>query len=390
MPPQQFQPPTTATQPQQRRPRSVNAFSLCQASGYVLSGCSQPLLVQWLRGAGLADAKAQLYMWFYYLGPASVLVPMMLGGGGGGGSDRQQHHASTSSWPSSGKLVRRAVGIALFDTASASMNYAGAALAGPLVFAVIYSSVTVWTAVFSRYLLRRRMTVGQWGSVFVVFLGLAVTARDSRTMGNSVWLGCVLVLVGSMMHALTYVLCEAIMTVGTEVLTVTQNTGIQSGVALAVLGLWQLVYTVPNWTEAIAGPLEEAGTTLATALFLLGMFAFCNWVHCITFYTTLIEFPGGATSAGVMKGLQAVLVFLLTHLVFCGRTGGEEMCFSASKLISLLTVAGGVITYGILTQRLEAKELLAMYVPRLGGYESVIGTEDDQIIRDDIEIEAVK
>jgi hypothetical protein len=43
-----------------------------------------------------------------------------------------------------------------------------------------------------------------------------------------------------------------------------------------------------------------------------------NLVHCVTFQLTLKHSPGGATSAGVLKGLQAVMVFVVTSLVFCG------------------------------------------------------------------------
>ena len=75
-----------------------------------------------------------------------------------------------------------------------------------------------------------------------------------------------------------------------------------------------------------------------------------NLVHSITFYHTLAYYPGGATSAGVMKGLQAVLVFVAAHLLYCGRIGGEEMCFTISKLLSLCTVVGGVTLFGVATE----------------------------------------
>ena len=35
-----------------------------------------------------------------------------------------------------------------------------------------------------------------------------------------------------------------------------------------------------------------------------------NLLHCVTFQLTLKHCTGGATSAGVLKGLQAVLVFV--------------------------------------------------------------------------------
>ena len=95
--------------------------------------------------------------------------------------------------------------------------------------------------------------------------------------------------------------------------------------------------------------MEVAGTSLVGALFLLVLFAFCNWVHSITFYKTLVYFPGGATSAGVMKGLQAVLVFVFTDFAFCGKTGGQDLCFTNSKCVSLVLVVIGVVAYGTST-----------------------------------------
>lgn len=358
--------------------RYINAVSLGQAAGYVLSGSSQPLLLQLLREAGLANAKAQVYMWFYYFGPALVLIPLLWRG---------------DPWPRTIKtLILKAIGISVFDTIAASLNYAGASLAGPTIFAIVYSSVTVWTALFSLIFLGRRINTWQWISVATVFGGLTLTATDSLQLGDGVIRGCALVLFGSAMHAMTYILCEAIMTVGEETLNVPQNCGIQSTVACTVLGIWQLVYTIPNWHETIGGPMEEANTPLTWAIALLVAFAFLNWVHSVTFYETLVHFPGGATSAGVMKGLQAVMVFVLTHLAFCGKTGGEELCFTKTKFISLITVVGGVISYGIATQQKQQQHEEATVVTKSAspsviaagrGYESIE-------THDDIEIEAIK
>ena len=46
--------------------------------------------------------------------------------------------------------------------------------------------------------------------------------------------------------------------------------------------------------------------------------ALANTLHSVTFYTTLKHCPGGSTSAGVLKGLQAVLVFLASSIILCG------------------------------------------------------------------------
>jgi len=223
------------------------------------------------------------------LGPALVLIPLFWRG---------------DPWPRTIKsLTVKACGIAIFDTIVASMNFAGATMCGPTMFAIIYSSVTVWTAVFSQFCLGRRMNVWQWASVVTVFVGLTITAIDSLQLGDEVVKGCTLVVTGSALHALTYIFSEAIMTVGEETLTATQNYGIQSAAGTLMLGIWQVIYTIPNWEETIVGPMVEARTTLLWALSLMVAFGFLSWIHSVTLYETLLLFPGGATSAGIMKGL---------------------------------------------------------------------------------------
>lgn len=197
------------------------------------------------------------------------------------------------------------------------------------------------------------MNIWQWATVFIVFLGLALTATNSLSLGQDVIMGSFLVFSGSVMHGLTYVMSEAIMTVGDDKLSVQQNTGIQGTVAGLCFLTWQCIYTLPRFEERILDPMQAAGTTVGHALTLLVLFGLSNLIHAVTFFHTLRHFPGGATSAGVMKGLQAVLVFVLTDVVYCGRIGGDEMCFSRSKLISLVTVSGGVMGYAYATQVME-------------------------------------
>ena len=311
-------------------------LTLVLASFYVLSGVTQPLIMSLAKDAGLADPKCQLYMLFYYLGPASLIFSLML--------------SKDTIWPSR-KALSKAACIAVFDLIAQALNYTGSAMAGPTIFAIIYSSVTVWTAVFSRILLSRALTSWQWLGVTTVFGGLAITGLDSVSMGREVFHGSCLVLVGSIMHALTYVMSEAVMTKGDDTLTVKANCAVQGGVCCVALFLWQMVYTRPRFDQRILQPMQQAGTSYLKAIAILVSFSMANFVHSICFFHTLKHFWGGATSAGVMKGLQAVLVFVFTSLAYCGRLGGSEMCFSAVKFASLVTVVGGVVLFGKATER---------------------------------------
>lgn len=210
--------------------------------------------------------------------------------------------------------------------------------------------------------------------VIIVFGGLTLTTSRSMHLGSDIVDGLMLILFGSMMHALTYVMCEAIMTIGEHRLTIRQNCAIQGVVAAFSFLLWQAVYTYPRFEEKIWEPMQDAGSTIAYSSLVLMAFALSNTVHSITFFHTLKRYPGGATSAGVMKGLQAVLVFVFTHWVYCGRTGGEEMCFTQGKFLSLITVTGGVVGYGIATQKRRQMELREE-----AGYEQVASVGVDSL-----------
>lgn len=303
---------------------------------YVLSGVSQPLLINVAKDAGLTDLRCQLHMLFYYLGPAAVAL----------GFCRPASRCTPSGSPPSAALLRKGGAIQCLDIFAQMLNYTGSTLAGPTIFAIVYSSVTVWTAVQSRLLLSRRMVAAQWAGVLLVFGGLGITAAGSRDLGPDVFRGTLCVTVGSALHALMYVLSEALMTVGEERLTVPATCAVQGTVASSLLLAWQLLYTLPRWDETVGGDLEKAGTAASQALGILAALALSNFVHAYSFFHTLRHFPNGATSAGIMKGLQAVLVFLCTSLLFCGKSGGEEMCFSGIKFLSLVTVVSGVSVYG--------------------------------------------
>jgi drug/metabolite transporter (DMT)-like permease len=325
------------------------ALTATLAFFYVLSGVTQPLIMAIAKEAGIADPSCQLYMVGYYLGPACVLFNVPRGG-----------------WPARSSLLKTA-GIASFDICAQVLNYSGAALAGPTLFAIIYSSVTVWTALFSRVLLGRLMNPFQWLGVAIVFSGLCITGLNSVTLGSEVVHGSFLVMMGSSMHALTYCLSEAVMTKVDEKVSVKANCAIQGIVAGAVLLYWQLIYTRPRFEELIWEPMQESQTSGTKAMSILLGFAVANFVHAFCFFHTLKYFPGGSTSAGVMKALQAVMVFVLTSIAFCGRLGGQEMCFSHLKLISLVVVVGGVTLFGRATQWQRQAEQIGKL-----GYASIV------------------
>merc|ERR1712238_120979 len=180
--------------------------------------------------------------------------------------------------------------------------------------------------------------------------------------------------VGSALHGLYYVLSESVMNATTAAEATTTGSinptnnnnnnreekkekmssvtycAIWGFMSCGWSGLWQLVYTQRHFQTLILEPMEIANTTVEQAGIILCSISFVSLIHSVTFFHTVKYCPGGATSAGIMKALQAVLVFVATSLVFCGNIGGTEMCFTTGKFISLLIVVVGVLVFGKATE----------------------------------------
>jgi hypothetical protein len=366
---------------------------------YILSGICQPLLMTACKNSGLADSQAQLYMLFYYAGPSSLLLTLLPCCQSTRASPSTSNQATTATVNTRGPsviAVAKASGIACFDIAAQSLNYAGAGLAGATIFAVVYSSVTVWTAIFSRVFCGRHLNLPQCYAIALVVAGLCITALDSVNLGRDVARGTALVILGSCMHGGTYVMSEAIMVKprftndkandivshtaadtmtssdcrslispssvpppptpppfdhwrrcrddNDHLLSVRENSAIQGSVACGGLLAWQLVYTLPRWDTLIGNPMRAAGTSTLQAILLLVTFGMANLLHSVSFFHTLAHYPGGSTSAGVMKGLQAVLVFVVAHVLYCSQRQ-TDACLSTIKFLSLISVVSGVVLY---------------------------------------------
>lgn len=342
---------------------------------YILSGSTQPLLMTLVDNAGLANPSCQIYMLFYYLGPALFSVALIPCPPWSCNRPKKSKSQSPPKW----SPIFKAVFITFIDIFAQSLNYTGSMLSGPTIFSIIYSSVTVWAALYSRLLLARKQSFLQWTGIVTVFLGLTITAFDSVTIGPDVFRGALMVVFGSSFHALTYVLSEIIMVKG-ETISFQLNCSIQGFVGVSAYLLWQIVYTRPHYQELVAEPMTTSGTSTMGAVKILLSLAASNFVHASSYFYTLKYYPGGATSAGVMKGLQAVLVFLFSSLVYCGRYGSSEMCFTVTKFISLCVVSGGVFLFGASSDlvRKREEEVEAAPSPSKQGYDRILSAEDGQ------------
>eukprot|EP00920_Eleutheroschizon_duboscqi_P029938 GHVT01072632.1.p1 GENE.GHVT01072632.1~~GHVT01072632.1.p1 ORF type:complete len:368 (+),score=92.26 GHVT01072632.1:601-1704(+) len=164
---------------------------------------------------------------------------------------------------------------------------------------------------------------------------------------NEEFVGALLVLVSTVLHALTFVINEKFLT--------SHDKPIDGPTLVYMMGLlnssllfgWMIVWTFPRWDVLIVRRMAEADGRVDHVVFLmLGIFA-CGLVHSATLWYILKTL--GAVSTGVLKGVKTASVFVLSHIFFCPLQG--PACFTPMKSVCAVVCVAGVTLYSVATAR---------------------------------------
>ena len=220
---------------------------------FIGTGVMQPLLISTLGNLGAYDKSTLLFLLPNY---AAAAVS----------------HATTSSrlarsdgrrWPYSAQ-----------STCSRSFS-ASMVSRSPAALCTLSSirPCTMWIAVESRILIKRKLAAAQWLGCAIVVAGLAITGGNvASTFGDKsgadIALGASFILFGSVSHALTWVLVEMMLKGEVDPVLPEAISAIMGGAGVrmrlakgggCVFGLWQLVYTLPRAEELVHQPIASHG-----------------------------------------------------------------------------------------------------------------------------------
>ena len=93
------------------------------------------------------------------------------------------------------------------------MVYCGSGL-----FQVAFSSVAIFSAVYSRIFLKTNVSAIQWLGIAIVTSGLIVSPLSSNSQGKSPVTGILLTLLGAQFYSISYIVNEAITVVALSLL----------------------------------------------------------------------------------------------------------------------------------------------------------------------------
>ena len=193
---------------------------------------------------------------------------------------------------------------------------------------------------------RRKLSSGQWiGCCIVVAsptVGGNLASQLSDRSNAEIALGAGMILFGSVSHAYTWVLVELLLGESDPVPPEAVST-VMGVAGVGTFCAWQLIWTLPRADQLVFDVIRAHGghnDVIALSYLLLTL---ASLVHAVTFYHLVGRM--GAVTAGVLKGCQAVAVFIGSHFFFCEAQVSQ--CFSVFKAWSLVLVLLGTAIYAL-------------------------------------------
>lgn len=305
----------------------ANAYTWILLISFVISGVFMPLLIVAITENGGAEPTTLL-----------VALPSSIGMCLGRLINPVEKENGVVHW----NLV---ILIALLETISQAIILDGLMLAGSAIYTVAYSSVLIYTAIFSYYFVHRSLNHRQWIGILTVMFGLAIASLGAKADGKDVLIGFILVLIGSLTHSLTYVGSEYLLTLSEEPIRPEYLSFLLGSIGTSINLCWQCVYTFPRAQTLILDNITSHQGSVHIILACYVFLLICACIHSFCFYYLLCRV--GSITTGLCKGAQSVLVFVASHFAFCSVE--KAQCFTVPKGISLITVVIGVVVYSVFT-----------------------------------------
>lgn len=241
------------------------------------------------------------------------------------------------------RLRAAAAAVPALDVAGCVLAYASLERLGAGPFTLYFSAILPVSALLSRILLGKRLSLQQAGGIAVVSSGLVARSwlSSASALGDDT-LGIALALASTAAYAGRTVCME----------WVQQQPGNVTGAELSAsigrwgfltLSAWQLAYTVPRWAALVAAPSAAAGVTAARAAVHHGAYVATRAAFVLA--QNAVISSAGATGVGLVTAVRSVAVGLVSSFLFCGTMPSQ--CLSSVQMACAAVVVTGGLAYAL-------------------------------------------
>jgi drug/metabolite transporter (DMT)-like permease len=253
-------------------------------------------------------------------------------------------------------LFKRYWIFAALDIGGGIFTQISIALIGSGIFTVIYSTIVVYIALLSTVRYGRKISRVRWGCLILITCSAIFSALgqlDGASDASWTLVGIASALGATLSYGTLYVQLSETYCAGAE-LSQTCFCLVVSGIETAWCALYFLLLTLPRWHEWVVAPMEDAeakggadsqsAAGNSSALMLFVAIVLFDGAHQIGFYYVTSFGKIAAIGSGVNKALQAAILFIVSHWLFCSRTETSQ-CMNLLKSLGTFGVCLGVVAY---------------------------------------------
>ncbi|KAL4092923.1 hypothetical protein PRIC1_011912 [Phytophthora ramorum] len=231
----------------------------------------------------------------------------------------------------------------VLDFAGCIFSNVGLSMAGSGLYQVVYSSVICWSALMSRFILKKNVSKEEWFGIALVTFGLAFSALGESASGRDntiVLMGCFNTLVGAAFYGGNYVTGEYTLKLAER--PQPKDLCLKIGAAcVAIIAVYQSIFVLPEWDALVTKPIAEANGNTTHIVSALVVYTLSQLAHGLTYFVMLGS--SGAVTTGIMQSLRAVCVFVISSMLYCSQQ--ESQCFDTKRGVATLIVVSGVMFY---------------------------------------------
>ncbi|KAF9537098.1 hypothetical protein BGW38_010084 [Lunasporangiospora selenospora] len=105
--------------------------------------------------------------------------------------------------------------------------------------------------------------------------------------------------------------------------------------------IYLAVHTIPNWKTEVSDVVVNRGGSWLGILIVYPLVTISSLLHSLNYYVLMSRINNVAV--GIMQSLRAVLVFVMSHYLFCSVSSTQ--CFNEWKFVSAIVVIGFVTMF---------------------------------------------
>ncbi|KAF9970829.1 hypothetical protein BGZ73_006388 [Actinomortierella ambigua] len=263
--------------------------------------------------------------------------------------------------------------VALMDCIANALVTIGFFYVGSGLYQIIYSSIVIWCAILTRIFLSRRLRKLQWVAIFGVTIGLGISAvgkaQDASPDGvQKSWiersLGSLITMGATFLYACVYVLSDKVLSTtakaGENAPSPEKVCSLVGTYATLISGIYLCVHTIPQWQTEVTALVTSHGGVWSEILAVYPLVTLSSMIHSLNYYVLVKRV--GSVATGLLQSLRAVLVFLMSHLMFCSQDRGQ--CFNEAKGVSAVVVIGFVLLFSLSAKPAETTTSSSTTTPK--------------------------